>query len=271
MKKGILLILMGLISLSIFGCDSSSPEKNNSKDRKVEIDAEPSKNLPFLTIKEQPAKIALPFCEHKNCIEINIQTIQTQDQWINSWINKSQATVIQNLLGMKQNLNLQQAVDVFVKQSDLWQAKSALNSAYELNMYTRMAYQRNKFTLLQISVDIKQKNVNDKEIYYYFVADRKQKKRLNLFDIVDSKHQTQMNDIIQIAYQKWITEQSFEVRQQAPKKLYWRRGDWFFDQEGIGLHYRKNEIVKEGKQLNIYLTKSQTQQILKAEIYAQMF
>lgn len=54
-------------------------------------------------------------------------------------------------------------------------------------------------------------------------------------------------------------------------KLYWGQADWFFDQEGIGLHYRTHEIVKDGTQLDIYLTKAQTQQVLKADVYTQLF
>lgn len=36
------------------------------------------------------------------------------------------------------------------------------------------------------------------------------------------------------------------------QKLYWGQADWFFDQEGIGLHYRSQEISKDAKQLDIY-------------------
>ena len=55
------------------------------------------------------------------------------------------------------------------------------------------------------------------------------------------------------------------------KKLYWGQADWFFDQEGIGLHYRTHEIVKDGAQLDIYLNKQQTKQILKVDAYQHMF
>ena len=72
-------------------------------------------------------------------------------------------------------------------------------------------------------------------------------------------------------YQKWLEEQPDEARKSAPKKLYWGQADWFFDGEGVGLHYRTHEIVEKGEQLDIYLTKAQTKQILKPDIYQQMF
>ena len=68
-----------------------------------------------------------------------------------------------------------------------------------------------------------------------------------------------------------MKKQEPEARKSAPAKLYWGQADWFFDQEGIGLHYRTHEIVKDGTQLDIYLTKAQTQQVLKADVYTQLF
>ena len=103
------------------------------------------------------------------------------------------------------------------------------------------------------------------------MADRKKQKAVTLLDILEPQQQTAMNSIVQQAYQKWLKQQKAEVRQKAPKKLYWGQADWFFDQEGIGLHYRSQEISKDAKQLDIYLTKEQTQQVLKVDIYQNMF
>ena len=61
------------------------------------------------------------------------------------------------------------------------------------------------------------------------------------------------------------------MQKAAPKKLYWGQSDWFFDGEGVGLHYRANEIVKDGTQLDIYLTKEQTAQVLRPEVLEKMF
>ena len=61
------------------------------------------------------------------------------------------------------------------------------------------------------------------------------------------------------------------MQKAAPAKLYWGQADWFFDDQGLGLHYRTHEIVKDGTQLDIYLSKAQTQQVLKADIYPSMF
>lgn len=261
-------LIMSVMMLNL-GCESSS--NSRQEEHPLTQTEEKQQKLSSLNIKEQAADIALPFCEHKNCIEIHIQTIQTQEQWMNDWISKNQANVIQGLIGLKQNMTLQQAVNAFIKQSDVWQTEDESHVAYELTMFTRMAYQRRQFVLLKLSVDVKQQLMHEKELDYFFVADRKQKKTLSLPAIINKNQQVELNDIVQKAYQEWLTKQAEDIQQQAPKKLSWRQADWFFDQEGIALHYRNNEIVNQAKGLDIYLTKLQTQKVLNAEIYSQMF
>jgi hypothetical protein len=262
------------IGLILSACDASKKEQPDPSHEKSEISVlktEQAEVLPYLNIQEQDAKIALPFCETKNCIDLSIQTVHTEDAWLNDWIAKSQALVIQDQIGMKQDMSLQQAINAYVKKSDAWQAEFSKNKAYELSMYTRIAYQRNQYVLMQLGVDSNQEGIKVKERYYFFVADRKKQKAVTLLDVVEPKQQNSMNSIVQQAYQKWLKEQTAEVKQKAPKKLYWGQADWFFDQEGIGLHYRTHEIIADGAQLDIYLTKEQTQQLLKVDVYQHMF
>ncbi|NNH87984.1 hypothetical protein [Acinetobacter terrae] len=262
------------IGLILSACDASKkeqPDQSHEKSETSVLKTEKAEVLPYLNIQEQDAKIALPFCETKNCIDLSIQTVHTEDVWLNDWIAKSQALVIQDQIGMKQNMSLQQAINAYVKKSDAWQAEFSKNKAYELSMYTRIAYQRNQYVLMQLGVDTNQEGIKVKERYYFFVADRKKQQAVTLLDVIEPKQQNSMNSIVQQAYQKWLKEQTAEVKQKAPKKLYWGQADWFFDQEGIGLHYRTHEIVADGAQLDIYLTKEQTQQLLKVDVYQHMF
>lgn len=261
-----------LAGLAVSACDSSkqSQDQQNSDSASI-FKQDKAEVLPYLHIQQQPAKIALPFCETKNCIDIDIQTLVTQDQWLNDWMAKTQAMVIQDQIGLKQNMSLQQAVNAYVKKSDEWQSKYSKNPAYQLSLYTRIAYQRNEYVLLQVGVDSKQEDVKVNERYYFAVADRKKQQGVTLLDIIEPKQQVYMNELVQKAYQDWLKQQTPEARQKAQKKLYWGQADWFFDSEGIGLHYRSLQIVDEGKQLDIYLTKAQTQQVVKADIYQTMF
>lgn len=270
--KPLLSLSLMVVILGLTACDHQ--KKNETDSSSAEQQAEPSEKaevLPYLNIKEAKADYALPFCEKKNCIDIDIQTIKTQDKWLDSWIAKNQSMVIQQQIDQNLNLSLQQAINSYVKKSDEWKDKYSQNKAYELHVNTRMASQRNQYVLLQIGVNSKQEDIAVKDRYYFFVADRKQQKSISVLDVIQKNKQLVLNDIVQAHYQKWVEKQSLEVKKQVPKKLYWGQADWFFDGEGIGLHYRANEISKDAPQLDIYLTTEQTKQMLQPEIYQQMF
>lgn len=276
-KKTIIALVVAVITLisaiSIFVWKSSQ----SSSSSQTELAGTQTQNiekaevLPFLNLQEVKADYALPFCEKKNCIDVDIQTIKTQDAWINDWIAKSQTKVIQDQIDLKKDLSLQQAINAYVKKSDEWQDKYSKNRAYELHLHTRIASQRNQYVLLQLGLDTKQEELTIKDRYYFFVADRKLHKSLSLLDVLKKDQQTAMHQMVQVAYQDWLKKQAVEIKKEAPKTLYWGQADWFFDGEGIGLHYQANQITKEAPQLDIYLSTEQTKKILQPEVYEQMF
>ena len=231
----------------------------------------PAEVLPYLNIQTKRADYALPFCEKKNCIDIDIQSLVTKDTWLNAWINKNQSQVIQDQIGLKQNLTVQQAINAYVKKSDEWQQAFSANQPYRLHIKTRIASQRNQYVLLQLQVSSQQADVAVKERQYFFVADRQLQKELTVLDVVEQKHRVPFDQLVQTKYQDWLKQQSRDVQRTAPQKLYWGQADWFFDGEGIGLHYRANQIVKDAKSLDIFLNTQQTQQMLKPEISHKMF
>lgn len=270
-KNKRLMLVLSLCGLLLVACDSKDKSASQSPAKEGLTQQDQAEVLPFLNLEEAKAKYAVPFCEKKNCIEIEIQSIQTQDAWLNRWMSDSQAIVIQDQIGLKKAMSLQQAINAYVKKSDAWQAQFAKNKAYELHVQTRIAAQRNQYVLLQVIINSKQEEVTVKDRGYFFVADRKAQKKLGILEVINAKQQNVMNDIVQVQYAKWLADQTAEVKKVAPKKLYWGQNDWFFDGEGIGVHFRASEIVKDGTQMDLYLTKQQTQQILKPEIFQQLF
>ena len=271
-QKRFMLMLCMVIFLS--ACDSNNKTAQQEKSKETSAQqhsVEKAEVLPYLNIQEAKADYAVPFCEKKNCIDIDIQTLKTQDKWLNNWIANNQSKVIQDQIGLKQNMSLQQAVNAYVKKSDAWQEEFSKNKAYELHLSTRMASQRNQYVLLQLSVNTQQAEVAIKERQYFFVADRKTQKSLSILDVIQPKQQNKLNTWVQEKYQAWLKDQDSLVRKAAPKKLYWGQSDWFFDGEGIGLHYRAGEIVEDGKQLDIYFSKQQTQEVLQAQVFQHMF
>ena len=264
------IILISAISIFVWKSSQSSSSQTKTASSQTQ-NIEKAEVLPFLNLQQVKADYAVPFCEKKNCIDVDVQTIKTQDAWLNEWIAKSQAKVIQDQIDLKKDLSLQQAINAYVKKSDEWQDKYSKNRAYELHLHTRIASQRNQYVLLQLGLDTKQEELTIKDRYYFFVADRKLHKSLSLLDVLKKDQQTAMHQMVQVAYQDWLKKQTVEIKKEAPKTLYWGQADWFFDGEGIGLHYQANQITKEAPQLDIYLSTEQTKKILQPKVYEQMF
>lgn len=137
-------------------------------------------------------------------------------------------------------------------------------------MYTRIPYQRNQFVLMQIGVDTNQENVMLRNVIISLLQIVKPKSGGIIR--VNSPETATGNEC---AGAKSVSRLVEETRTRSEKictsEVVLGQADWFFDQEGIGLHYRTHEIVKDGTQLDIYLTKAQTQQVLKADVYTQLF
>ena len=262
---------VAMLALTACNQKDTTAKKSEQPASATQPQVERAEVLPYLEIKEQQAKYGVPFCEKKNCIDIDLQTLTTQEAWLNQWITQAQTNMIQDQIGLKQKMTLQQAIDAYIKKSDIWVEESSSHKPYELQITTRIAAQRNQYLLLQLALNSTQEEMAVKDRHYFFVADRKQKKGIRVLEIIQPQQQEILNEWVQKAYQKWLEEQPDEARKSAPKKLYWGQADWFFDGEGVGLHYRTHEIVEKGEQLDIYLTKAQTKQILKPDIYQQMF
>lgn len=272
MQKLKQVVILGLIStlFLVGGCHQKDKPKTPDQ-AQASSDTTHSNVLAHLTFEEKKANYALPFCEKENCIDVEIQSLITNDAWFNQWIEQRLAYIIQAQIDQNKKLSLQQAINAYIAQSDRWQEQYSKNQAYELHVKTRIAMQRDQYALLQIGLNSKQEGVNVQDRYYFFVADRKLQKNVTILDILQKNQHTYVNQIVQENYKKWLKQQPSEVQAEAPPKLYWGQADWFFDQEGIGLHYRANEISKQAGQFDIYLTKAQTKTVLIPEIYQKMF
>lgn len=257
------ILYLSLIMISVTACQDNSTT--------LEKQEQLEQALSPLNIKIQPANYATPFCEKKDCLSLGIQSISTQNEQVNQWIERSQSNVIQQQIDLKQDLPLQQAVDAYVKKSDAWQAEKEGNKAFNLQMATRIAAQRQQYVLLQLMVHSQQGDKNLDNQSYYFVFNRKQNKSVKLLDILKADHQHKLHDIIQVYYQEWLAKQTDTVKKQAPEVLYWGQSDWFFDQAGIGLHYRKGQISPDAPILDIYLTPEQGQMMVQNDIYRILF
>jgi hypothetical protein len=261
-KDADLFALMAGLGLGLLqGCDSgSTPEQQQNANRAAQ-------QMPASSVQASPTFEATPLratyhvarCQKKACAEIEIYTLHSASPWFDQWLLAHLAKVIQQQHTLEAtptntSLSLQQAVNRYAKQSAAWQQDFVQNQPYDLQIKSSIAVQQHPYVLLQVAVDSEQA-----------------KQHVALADVIAPAQQAAFSQWLQQQYRRWLKDQSKAVQMTAPKQLQWKSVDWFFDQEGIGLHYRANEIVADSVSLDIYLSKAQTQTWLKPQVYAQMF
>lgn len=235
----------------------------------------PSKTIQVAPIQSQSTALQVPKPEcssSSTCARLDVQTLKTNDPWLKQWIDLQIAEVINEQLKKKITPpTLDAVLKQYLKQSKQWQAQYSRNRPYELKVSSAIAYQKNQYVLLQIGLNAKQEEITIKNRYYFMVADRKSKRMIAVNDILNSKQQAQFEQWVQTAYKKWHSQQPKDIQKETPKQLDWRKADLFFDQEGIGLHYRASEISEHADQFDLYFTAQQTKTVLNPAIYRDMF
>lgn len=269
-KMSMLLVLLGIVLTACH--DKPEPAEQNRQAEKVVKPVTNPDVLPYLNERDVLLPLTDVGCKKRSCEHMELQSLETVDQALNQHIEAWLAMILQDLLGEEhKSLSLHEALRQYVQKSNHWQAEFALNQPYQLDLSMKIAYQRNQYVLLQSIVNAKQEELRIEDRGYFSVFDRKQKKPLQLVDILADPQLKNFESILQAEYQKWLKEQSKEVKLLAPKSLNWKQQEWFFDGQGIGVHYQANQIAKGAKQLDIFLSPAQTKQLLRPAVYQKMF
>ncbi len=255
---------MGILSLLIWcSACSKAPDTQDQDKEQAELQAQESEQgYPVLVAMPQSAHYALPFCEKKYCIEVEIFDFKSKDQWFNQYTDAKIADLIRQQLGISQKLSLQRAVNEFVSRSDAWQEENEQKKAWTMYIKPRLAMQQGVMALLQVHTEY---HLGDEDVPpqdYFYVADRKAQQTVRLYDIVKQKSRVPFMNFIQEQYAKWQESLTEQQRQELPEKIYWANQDWFFDDQGIAIYYRAHDLAVEGraKDLTIYLSPEQMKQ-----------
>lgn len=241
MKNAISFIL--LVVGALYGC---VPQKDTRTEEAVYLqEKEQQQGYPVLIATPESADYGLPFCEKQYCIDVEIFSFNSEDKWFNQLVNQQIADLIRQQLGIDQKLSLQLAVDEFVRRSDQWQ-ETKENEPWSVYIQPRVVLQQGEIAVTQIQTEY---TLGDKSIpqqFYYTVADRKEQKLFKLYDMVEETKRVEFGLYIQQQYEQW-REQS-EYKQQLKAQIYWANQDWFFDDEGIGIYYRGQDLAENAEE-----------------------
>ena len=261
------------LSLMIVGCD----QQTESGKTPTQIEQQPTseQKIEKFPVIQPKTKLIQPFKTCKTCTKFEIISLKTSTSWINDWIEQQQTDIVLEQIPEKfrgkPEKKLKKVANLYDQASKKWLREFELNQPYELKLETLFQYQHGPYILLRLRMDTEQEGVEIKDRVYFKVLDRELKKSVYLKDILQASQLKTMDQWVQHEYQIMLKQQDKMFQKQFPQQLKWENAEWFFDQQGIGLHYKTNEIMKQSPQFDIYLTSEQTQKVLKPEVYGHMF
>ncbi|WP_374297987.1 hypothetical protein [Acinetobacter sp.] len=265
----------------------SACSKPSEEQQQEQVETEQYKKLGYENLIAMPviADYALPFCEDEYCIDVEVFGFKSKDRWFNDFGKMQSADLIRQQLGISQKLSLQRAVNEFVKRSDAWREtqlaenKHAKPQAWSMYIKPRLAMQQGEMALLIINTSYQLGDETVPEQHYFYVVDRKAKRSWRLYDAINENKRVSFTHFVQAQYDVWREETSAQLSEEdqvkLPTKIYWANQDWFFDEQGVAIYYRFNDLCAEceasnGKGFTIYLSPTQSQQWIKAPLLKQL-
>lgn len=265
----------------------SACSKPSEEEQQEQVETEQVKKQGYENLIAMPVigDYALPFCEDEYCIDVEVFGFKSKDQWFNDFVKMQSADLIRQQLGISQKLSLQRAVNEFVKRSDAWREtqlaenKHVKPQAWSMYIKPRVGMQQGEMALLIINTSYQLGDETVPEQHYFYVVDRKAKKSWRLYDAINENKRVSFTHFVQAQYEAWreeiSTNLSDEDQAKLPTKIYWANQDWFFDEQGVAIYYRFNDLCEEceatnGKDFTIYLSPTQSQQWIKAPLLKQL-
>lgn len=265
----------------------SACSKPSEEEQQKQVETEQVKKQGYENLIAMPviADYALPFCEDEYCIDVEVFGFKSKDQWFNDFVKTQNADLIRQQLGISQKLSLQRAVNEFVQRSDAWREIQleenihAKPQAWSMYIKPRVAMQQSEMALLIINTSYQLGEEGVPQQQYFYVVDRKAKKSWRLYDAINENQRVSFTHFIQAQYETWREQVSADLSDEdqakLPTKVYWANQDWFFDEQGVAIYYRFNDLCEEceatnGKDFTIYLSPTQSQQWIKAPLLKQL-
>lgn len=265
----------------------SACSKPSEEEQQKQVETEQVKKQGYENLIAMPviSDYALPFCENEYCIDVEVFGFKSKDQWFNDFVKTQNADLIRQQLGISQKLSLQRAVNEFVQRSDAWREIQleenihAKPQAWSMYIKPRVAMQQSEMALLIINTSYQLGEEGVPQQQYFYVVDRKAKKSWRLYDAINENQRVSFTHFIQAQYETWREQVSADLSDEdqakLPTKVYWANQDWFFDEQGVAIYYRFNDLCEEceatnGKDFTIYLSPTQSQQWIKAPLLKQL-
>lgn len=136
--------------------------------------------------------------------------------------------------------------------------------AWRIYAQPQVILQKKQYAFLKINIEYDVAGYVIPEQSYFYAVDRKAKKQISLYDMVDANYRLALQNLIQQQYVTWKKTLTAEQSQQLPDKVYWASQDWLWSEEKntIVIYYRPYELgLEQAKPIDPFVVELPTEHI----------
>ncbi|MFT4021147.1 MAG: RsiV family protein [Acinetobacter sp.] len=264
-----------VISIALFlsACQKQPEEQRENKASQPESQVASQPAQPEFTVQVVNVAVNLPACEGNNCPEFQVKRLKSNvpeldaliDQKIlntlknsldlatlsdttassvnASEVDASQVVVSKNTATDAFTQNVQQYADTFVGLDKELKTMNA-NPQISLHIQPKVLQQQGDIVTIQLNSDNFLGGAHGSAAQQYFSFDTKQKKLIQLDDVLQKGQKAALSKVAHAQFEKWVIEQKLasnikEYEDAWPFKL---SQNFYFNKQGLVLQYAEYEI-----------------------------
>ncbi|RYY80272.1 MAG: DUF3298 domain-containing protein [Moraxellaceae bacterium] len=245
MKKILIITTLAASLLSLTACQKPDQSTEQVKASPAATSAPQSVTNP-LDVKVLKASYNLPACSGEGCVQVDIQRLQTNKPWINQFLDQKILALSNVQLSEKQPTltTLQANVDRFVQAAKQDSIARGAPVPYTMQVTPEFLGEKGDIGLFKISAAFYSGGAHGSAFDNYYNLDLKQKKQLQLADLLLPEQQPKLYELVHQQYADWVKQNDLSAdlskyEQDWPFKL---TDNFTFSEDGLVLAYGQYEI-----------------------------
>lgn len=242
MTKILISTTLAVSLLSLAACQK--PNQNAEPAKASTAATQPAPNP--LDVKVLKASYALPACSGEGCVQVDIQRLQTNKPWINQFMDQQilQLSNVQLSEALAKPTTLQANVDRFVQAAKQDTIARGAPVPYSMQVTPEFLGEKGDIGLFKISAAFYSGGAHGSAFDNYYNLDLKQKKQLQLADLLLPEQQPKLYELVHQQYADWVKQNDLSAdlskyEQDWPFKL---TDNFTLSEEGLVFAYGQYEI-----------------------------
>ena len=243
-------------SMILTGCDKKKPETEpqSSPVTTVQTPTPVSNNpvvtaevaVPHLTASEQKAKYILPACQGDKCPQVDIQHLQTNDPWVNQFLDHEVLKLSQGFSEKPSDrTSLQQNIDAFVKMSNDDVNDGGMSVPYSMEITAEKLGSRvANLAQFKVSGNFYTGGAHGSAVNSYYVLDLTQHKQLKLNDLLISGQKNKLYNVVYTEFVQWVkgSDPAVNLKEYEAMWKFTLTHNFVLSKKGLTFYYGQYEI-----------------------------